>query len=90
MRVAAWALTAMLGAGPASADALESFTQAASGWLLAGEALPRDYRLTLMRMDSADRLRAIAYLRRIGLLTDRPWTLDELLRPAATGTELRE
>ena len=90
MRAAAWALMAVLGAGPAAADTLDSFTQAASGWLLSGEPLPRDYRVTLMRMDSADRLRAIAYLRRIGLLTDRPWTLDELLRPAAPATEPRE
>lgn len=65
----------------------EEFTTDANGWLLSGQGLPRDYRVTLMQMDSADRISAIAYLRRIGLMTDRPWTLDDLLRPAKEPTE---
>lgn len=76
-----------LGAGSASAPSFEPFAEAASGWLLSGEGLPRDYRVTLMQMDSADRIRAIALLRRIGLLTDHPWALDDLLRPAGAASE---
>ncbi|MDN5569423.1 MAG: hypothetical protein L0G27_11875 [Paracoccus sp. (in: a-proteobacteria)] len=60
----------------------DQFAADANGWLLSGQGLPRDYRVTLMQMDTADRISAIAYLRRIGLLTDRPWTLDDILRPA--------
>ncbi|WP_458478594.1 hypothetical protein [Paracoccus sp. T5] len=80
-------LVTALGTGGASAPAFEPFAEAASGWLLSGEGLPRDYRVTLMQMDSADRIRAIALLRRIGLLTDRPWPLDDLLRPAGAAPE---
>ncbi|WP_410216411.1 hypothetical protein [Paracoccus sp. (in: a-proteobacteria)] len=68
----------------APAPTFDAFAEVASGWLLAGQSLPRDYRVTLMQMESADRIRSIAYLRRIGLLTDRPWTLDDLLRPPVT------
>lgn len=82
-------------AGPVVAEEgpttdLDRFRQTASDWLLSGQGLPRDYRVTLMQMDSADRLRAIAYLRRLGLMTERPWSLDDLLRPAATRMEIRE
>ncbi|WP_182911578.1 hypothetical protein [Paracoccus sp. JM45] len=65
----------------------EEFASDANGWLLSGQGLPRDYRVTLMQMDSADRISAIAYLRRIGLMNDRPWTLDDLLRPAKEPAE---
>ena len=85
---------AVMGGPVAAQDApgpdLDSFRQTASDWLLSGQGLPRDYRVMLMQMDSADRLHAIAYLRRLGLLTERPWSLDDLLRPAATRTEIRE
>lgn len=83
-------LALALAAAPAAAERIEEFRQVANDWLLSGRGLPRDYRVELMRMDSADRLQAIAYLRRIGLLTDRPWTLDDLLRPAVTRTEPEE
>jgi hypothetical protein len=65
----------------------DQFASDANGWLLSGQGLPRDYRVTLMQMDSAERISAIAYLRRIGLMTDRPWTLDDLLRPAKEHAE---
>lgn len=70
-------------ATPPLADQPGPFEAMASEWLLSGQGLPRDYRLRLMQMDSADRLQAIIYLRRIGLLTEHPWPLDDLLRPAA-------
>lgn len=83
-------LLAALSASPALSQNLDSFRATASDWLLSGQGLPRDYRVTLMQMEAADRLRAIAYLRRIGLLTERTWSLDDILRPAATRTESRE
>lgn len=83
-------LVAALSVGPVLAEDFDAFRRTASDWLLSGQGLPRDYRVQLMQMDSADRLRAIAYLRRLGLLTERPWSLDDLLRPAATRTEPRE
>ena len=79
MGIGAMFLAASLTATPV---AFEDFAADANGWLLSGQGLPRDYRVTLMQMDSADRISAIAYLRRIGLLTDSPWSLDDLLRPA--------
>ena len=79
MGIGAMFLAASLTATPV---AFEDFAADANGWLLSGQGLPRDYRVTLMQMDSADRISAIAYLRRIGLLNDTPWTLDDLLRPA--------
>ena len=89
--VIAWAVMAgPVAAQDAAPSDLDRFRQTASDWLLSGQGLPRDYRVTLMQMDSADRLRAIAYLRRLGLMTERPWSLDDLLRPAATRTEIRE
>lgn len=80
-------VVAALGTGSSSAPAFEPFAKAASDWLLSGQGLPRDYRVTLMQMDSADRIRAIALLRRLGLLTDRPWPLDDLLQPAGPQRE---
>lgn len=73
-------LTVALATAPVT---FEQFAADANLWLLSGQGLPRDYRVTLMQMDSADRISAIAYLRRIGLLTDSPWSLDDLLRPAS-------
>lgn len=83
-------LVAALNTGALAQSELDRFADTAAGWLLAGQGLPRDYRVTLMQMDSADRIRAIAYLRRLGLLTGRPWSVDEILRPAASGAESRE
>ncbi|MDO5648395.1 hypothetical protein [Paracoccus sp. (in: a-proteobacteria)] len=71
-------------------DPLTAFTNDATEWLLAGESLPRDYRLRLLAMDPADRIQAIVFLRRAGLLTDRAWPLDDLLRDTPAPTENRE
>lgn len=84
-------LTAALAASPDIAPAspeLSAFTEEASAWLLEGEPLPRDYRLRLMRMHPADRLQAIVFLRRSGLLRGDVWRLEEVLAPALDeGTE---
>jgi hypothetical protein len=68
-------------------DDFTGFARKASEWLLAGQGLPGDYRVMLMQMSSADRIRSIAYLRRLGLLTGQPWSVDDILRPAATKAE---
>lgn len=77
-------LVGALNAGAVAQTDFDRFAETASGWLLDGQGLPRDHRIMLMQMDSADRIRAIAYLRRLGLMTGQPWTVDDLLRPAAT------
>lgn len=63
---------------------LAAFTQEAAGWLLEGKRLPPDYRLRLLGMAPAERLQAIIFLRRAGLLTDAAWSLSDILKPAAT------
>lgn len=81
------------GLGQASAPMLPdvaSFAEEASGWLLDGEGLPPDYRLRLLRMEPAARLQIIVFLRRAGLLTDAPWSLDDILMPAPLPEEARE
>lgn len=66
----------------ATAPDLIGFRNRAEMALMAGEALPADYRQQLLRMPPAERIEAIIYLRRIGLLTGRAWRVDDLLRPA--------
>lgn len=58
------------------------FAEEASEWLLEGRDLPRDYRIRLLQMPPDERLQAIVFLRRSGLLTTSAWPLDDLLRPA--------
>lgn len=67
--------------------AIADYAEEASGWLLDGESLPPDYRIRLMQMPPAARLQAIVFLRRAGLLTADPWTLDDILKPAPGGPE---
>ena len=67
---------------------LEAFRASAETLLLEGGTLPPDYRGALREMSPADRIEAIIFLRRSGLMTDRPWTIGDLLAPAPepTGT----
>ncbi|MCF3972681.1 hypothetical protein [Paracoccus salsus] len=71
---------------PLPAD-IAAYAEEATGWLLEGETLPRDYRIRLLRMQPSARLQAIVFLRRIGLLTADPWTLEDILKPAADTQE---
>lgn len=85
----------VLAAGAADATvnwppAIAEYAEEASGWLLDGDGLPRDYRVRLMRMQPSARLQAIVFLRRAGLLTADAWTLDEILKPATGGREAGE
>lgn len=60
---------------------LEAFTNDASVMLLEGRGLPADYRHRLRTMSPGDRLQAIIFLRRSGLLSGDIWTLEDILRP---------
>ncbi|MFN3526815.1 MAG: hypothetical protein ACK4YU_12050 [Paracoccus sp. (in: a-proteobacteria)] len=71
-------------------DPVTIFVEEASDWLLEGRSLPRDYRLRLLAMTPADRMRAITYLRRVGLLTGAPWPVADLLRPSSGVTEVEQ
>lgn len=75
------AATALPDASETSPEA-SAFMEEASAWLLEGKGLPRDYRSLLQQMDPADRLQAIVFLRRSGLLTGDIWALEDVLRPA--------
>ena len=66
------------------------YAQEASGWVLSGQDLPRDYRVRLLQMEPSQRLQAIIFLRRAGLLSGKAWTLDDILRPAQTTGEKSE
>lgn len=56
--------------------------------LLHGQMLGPDYRRTLRGMPPADRVEAIIFLRRAGLLTGQPWSITDLLSPAPHQTEV--
>ena len=58
----------------------EQFTREAEQWVLQGKALPPDYRLRLLQMEPADRIQAIIFLRRAGLLEGSAWTVQDMLR----------
>lgn len=67
-----------------------SYAEEASGWVLSGRDLPRDYRVRLLQMEPPQRLQAIIFLRRAGLLSGKAWTLEEILRPVQTTRESGE
>lgn len=67
---------------PELPPAVAAIAAEASERLLAGESLPPDYRLRLLALPPAERLLAIIYLRRTGLLRGDPWPLEDVLRPA--------
>lgn len=66
---------------------IAGYAQEASELLLAGETLPRDYRVRLMGMEPSVRLQALVFLRRAGLLTADPWPLEDILKPAIAAQE---
>ncbi|MDO5704156.1 MAG: hypothetical protein Q4G49_03665 [Paracoccus sp. (in: a-proteobacteria)] len=80
--------TLVMAAGLAASDAavpatpLGLFIAEAETWLLHARPLPPDTRLRLLRMQPEDRLQAIIFLRRAGLLTGAVWSVEDLLRPA--------
>ncbi|MRX49701.1 hypothetical protein GI374_04405 [Paracoccus sp. S-4012] len=80
--VAALALLAV--ASPAGADeaALAAFIAEADRWLYAGERAPADLPIRLRRLPPAERLLAIAYLRRTGLFDGPAFDPALTLAPA--------
>ncbi|WP_299911523.1 hypothetical protein [uncultured Paracoccus sp.] len=72
----------------AVAPDLQGYRQRAETLLLDGGTLPPDYRGELRDMSPADRIEAIIFLRRAGLMTGRPWTIGDLLAPP-TGVQAK-
>lgn len=75
------ALILSLSLQQASGADLAAFQRQAERTLLSGERLPPDYRQQLLAMPPEDRIEAIIFLRRIGLLTGKSWRIDDMLRP---------
>ncbi|WP_147391882.1 hypothetical protein [Paracoccus onubensis] len=69
-------------AEPPVTTGLDAFTRDASARLLEGRGLPADYRRQLLTMSPTDRLQAIIFLRRSGLLSGDIWLLEDVLRPS--------
>lgn len=81
MSVSSFMIAALVGLTEASlSSGLSGFRDKASEWVLAGEDLPANYRTQLYEMSSEDRLQAIVFLRRSGLLRGDIWTLEDVLR----------
>ena len=72
---------------PADAPQAQPFIDSAEAWLLGGQPLPPDYRHQLMAMEPDQRLRAIVWLRRSGMLVDRAWPIGDLMQPATRPQE---
>ena len=72
---------------PDLSPAVADIAAKASEHLLAGEELPPDYRLHLLELPPDERMLAIIYLRRLGLLRGAPFPLDDILRPTPSPDE---
>ena len=80
----AGAETTPAAAPSAAAQTLAQFMDQADRWLLTGASLPPELPRLLQPLPPADRLTAVAYLRRIGLLQGPALDLTTLL--AGNGT----
>lgn len=76
--LASLALALTLNGATTTAD---SFNAEAAEWLLAGEGLPVDWRHRLKTMAPADRIQALVFLRRSGLLKGQSWSIEDILAP---------
>ena len=80
-------LAAVLAAGLAAAPGLDALTAEIDRMVLAGRPMQPALLLDVRRLpDAGDRMQALIYLRRSGLLTGQALSLDEMvfLRPATT------
>lgn len=76
-------LSSTLASVPAGQEpARDALIRDATEWLLNGEDLPRDIDERLMRLPPSDRVEALVFLRRSGMLIGPAWTADRLLAPA--------
>lgn len=80
------ALTLIATMAQTSAPALTDFQAEINALLLDGLPLPPDYPHRLRAMPPAQRIEALIYLRRTGMLTGRVWPLVDLLAPAIPET----
>ena len=65
---------------------LDRLSQEANALVLSGDGLPQDYLAQLSAMPPDQRVLAIIYLRRLGLMTGEPIRADALLAaPGAMG-----
>lgn len=76
-------VTALAGEAASAQAPADLFIEEATSRLLEGGRLLPDYRLRLLELEPAERLRALAFLRRAGLLTGASWPAGDLLRPAS-------
>ena len=93
MTLASLVLMTVLAADATAAPtpgAAERLMEDATRMLLEGRSLPRDTRLELLALEPADRIRVIAYLRRIGLMTGAPWPAADLLLAPSAAEEAME
>ncbi|WBU56730.1 hypothetical protein [Paracoccus sediminicola] len=89
MMLAAVLLSGSIGFG-AQGQGFEELTRVIDGLVLSGRSLPPAFLLDVERLPSAsDRMLALIYLRRSGMLTGDPVALDELVfdGPAPTDAE---
>lgn len=70
---------------PVAAAPQDDFFARATGWVLAGESLPADYLQQLAAMPADERLAAVVFLRRSGLLDGAPIPLATMLAPPTGG-----
>ncbi|UXU75887.1 MULTISPECIES: hypothetical protein [unclassified Paracoccus (in: a-proteobacteria)] len=69
-------------ASPPPSDTGEVLIREATELLLAGGELPRDLDERLLRLEPAERIRVLVFLRRAGLLVGPAWPAERLLAPA--------
>ncbi len=69
-------------AAPPPGGPAESMIAEATDWLLNGEELPADTDARLRRLEPAERVRVLVFLRRSGMFSGPDWTIDRLLAPA--------
>lgn len=67
---------------PVAASPRDDFLREATAWLLNGDAMPSDIDHRLMQLEPSDRVEALVFLRRSGLLTTQAWPVDRMLAPA--------
>ena len=70
---------------PVAAAPQDDFFARATGWVLAGETLPPDYLQQPAAMPPDDRLTAVVFLRRSGLLDGAPTMLAPPTGDAGAG-----
>jgi len=76
-------LSSALATVPAGQEpARDALIREATEWLLNGEDLPRDLDERLMRLSPSDRIEALVFLRRSGMLIGPAWSAERLLAPA--------